>query len=240
MLTMIIRNLLLTAMLLIGFVSTAAADFYVIPINKKIKNVITVAKSGAQFTDVKAAMDSITDANETNRYLVYVGPGVYTVTAPIQLKSHITLKGSGEQATLLKGAISTANLSSSAIILGENNATLSEIGVENTGGSTRSIGIYNFSSPTITNVTVTASGGNYNYGVLNDSSSSATIINVTATALGGTYNYGLFNNISPSPKIYYSRMTGSTGAIQEGTGTPKCFYCVGNSDAMLNTDCTNP
>ena len=129
-----VKKFMLTFLLVGGLFSTVLADFYVIPVTKKAEHVILVAKKGGDFSDVKAAMDSITDASEINRYLVYVGPGVYTVTAPIHLKAWVTLKGSGENATLLKGAISTGSEDeNSAIIVGENNATLTELSIKNMG-----------------------------------------------------------------------------------------------------------
>ena len=136
------------------------ADFYVIPVIKKMKNVVTVAKSGGQYTDVRTAIDSIADAGADNPYLVYIGPGVYTVTSPIQLKAYVTVMGSGREATLLKGALSTNMNTTSAVILGADNASLAQLSVENTGGGYYSIGVYNYySSPAMTGVTATASGG---------------------------------------------------------------------------------
>jgi len=227
-------------MLLLSFSSLVYADFYVIPvpISKKIKNVITVAKSGGQFTDVKEAVDSIGDASETNPYLVYIAPGHYTVTATIDMKPFVTIMGSGEKATVLEGRISTDyQNASSAIISGENHASLVNLAVVNNGGNYDfSIGIwyggisstitdvtvtvsgakYNYgvnnlnSSPTMTNVTVKAFGGTSTVGVYNGSSSSSTMTNVTATASGGNFSYGVFNS-SSSPTM--------TNVAAKGSGT---------------------
>ena len=117
-----LKKSILPLVLLAGFFTTVRADFYVIPITKKIEHVILVAKKGGDFTDVKAAIDSITDASKTNRYLVYVKPGTYTVTTPIQLKSWVTLMGSGENITLLKGAVSSTEIFDSWIISGGNDS----------------------------------------------------------------------------------------------------------------------
>ena len=199
-----------------GFTTMVWADFYVIPINKKVEHIILVAKKGGDFANVKAAMDSITDANKTNRYLVYMGPGVYAVTTPIHLKPWVTLKGSGKNATLLKGAISTNSPDTSAIILGSDHAMLTELSIENTGGNTLSYGIYNnSSSPIITNITVTASGGNNNYGIVNAYNAFPRITNVTAMATGGSYSYGIYN-YSSSPNMADITTSGSEGGTNYG------------------------
>ena len=55
-------------------------------------NIIKVAKSGAQYTSIKDALDSITDSNVFNRYTVLIGPGIFIEDNPIQLKPWVSLK----------------------------------------------------------------------------------------------------------------------------------------------------
>jgi hypothetical protein len=62
-------------------------------------NVIIVAKSGGHFTSVQAAVDSITDASDNNRYLVWVAPGNYDEV--VTLKDFVGLQGAGENLTKL-------------------------------------------------------------------------------------------------------------------------------------------
>ena len=229
---MTFRCTLAVLLALAVFPSLVLADFYVIPVVQKMKNVVTVAKSGGKFTDVNAAMDSITDASENNPYLVLIGPGVYTMTTPLQLKAYVTVMGSGEQATLLKGAISTGDAGSSAIILGTDNATLTQLSVENTGGGSWCVGIYNESaSPTMTNVTATASGGNAIIGVYNNSFSSPTMTNVTASASGGDYSIGVRNTSHCAPTMTNVTATASGGTssnygVENGLSSPKIRNCT--------------
>jgi len=237
-----------------------AQDFYVIAVGRKLKNVVTVAKSGGQYTDVKTAIDSIGNASPDNPYLVYIGPGVYTVTSQIQLKAHVTVMGSGRKATLLRGTISSDDVSSSAIILGADNATLTQLSVENTGGSNHySVGIYNSqgspvqdkiavnvsgarcnygicnssSSPTMTNVTATGSGGSYGIGVQNSFQSSPIMTNVTATGSGDTENFGVRNGGSSSPTMTNVTATGSGGTSNCGV-----FNEGSSSPTMTNVTAT--
>jgi len=212
-------------MLLLGLSSLVYADFYVIPvpISKKIKNVITVAKSGGQFTDVKAALDSITDANATNPYLIYIAPGNYTVTdTAIQMKPFVTIMGSGEKATVLEGSNGL-----SSIIKGVDNATLVNLAVVNNKGSDPTYGIYNeSSSPIIKDVTVTVSNGYSNYAVYNNASS-PTMTSVTTTASGGSTNYGVYNN-SSSPIMINVSTKASAGGENYGVYNEKSSPTMSN------------
>jgi len=185
--------------LILGIMGSAPfvqADFYVIPVGKKIKNVLTVAESGGDYSDIQAALDKIQDANATNPYLVYIKPGIYTITQPIQLKPYVTVKGSGRDLTFINASISSADANTSAAVVGANYATLTELRIENDGDLQYSVGIYNHqSSPFIMNVIVEAVNGfAYNFGVFNDSGSSPIMTNVTARAVGGyASNRGVYN-----------------------------------------------
>ncbi len=60
-----------------------------------IANIVTVGKSGASFTSIKAANDSITDNSSTKRYTIQVAPGVYVEDTPIQMKEFVTIEAVG-------------------------------------------------------------------------------------------------------------------------------------------------
>jgi hypothetical protein len=123
-----------------------------------LKNIITVAKANGDFKNPVTAVNSITDASESNPYLVVIAPGVYRITQTLVMKEHVDLVGSGEKVTKLTGAVSTATVATCAIIAGVSNSALSSLTVENTGGNTHSIALYNdHASPTVSNVTATAS-----------------------------------------------------------------------------------
>jgi hypothetical protein len=180
-----------------------------------LTNIITVAKANGDYSDPVAAVNSISDASANNPYLVVVAPGVYTINQALVMKEHVDIVGSGENVTKIRGLRSTPDIdSSSAIILGANNSTLSSLTVENTGGTAYSIGVYNNDvSPTVSNVTATASGG-ISFGIYN-STSSPTMRVVTATASGGTSaNYGVYNADASSPAMtdVIATATGGTNA----------------------------
>ncbi|MFH2123830.1 MAG: hypothetical protein ABIJ50_10165 [Pseudomonadota bacterium] len=181
----------------------------------ELHNLVTVSATGGDFTTPTAALASITDASDINPYLVYIGPGVYTLTATLAMKAYVTIAGAGQGATILTG---DESLSDSAIVTGADNATLRNLTITNTniGGNFSSRAIYNSSSsPTMTNVTATASGGTSNYGVFNALSSSPAMANVIATASGGSSNYGVYND-SSSPTMTSVTATASGGTNNYG------------------------
>ena len=57
-------------------------------------NLIKVSPTaGGDFTTIADAMNSITDASPTNRYVIDVGPGVYVEPNPITVKAYVGIQG---------------------------------------------------------------------------------------------------------------------------------------------------
>ena len=54
---------------------------------------IAVSATGADFTSIQAAIDSVADASDANRYVVEVFAGIYSET--ITLKDYVTVRGQG-------------------------------------------------------------------------------------------------------------------------------------------------
>ncbi len=208
----ILMGFLLAWMLssLLSPLAEAADRVVVIPMGsggKPLQNIVTVAKSKGQFTDPVAAMNSITDASFTNPYLLYIGPGQYTLTTALAMKPFVNVTGSGEQVTWLIGNISSdAADETSAIVKGANNAALSNLSVSNTGGGEYSIGIFTTGldlTARLENVSVYAKGGIANVGVmnLNYSSPMMTGLNIAVEGTGTQVNVGIYNIIHSSPPI---------------------------------------
>jgi hypothetical protein len=208
--------------------------------NRPLRNVITVAKGNGKFTDPVAAVNSITDASETNPYLVVIGPGVYTIMQTLVMKPYVDIAGSGENITKITGAISGMIALISAIITGTTSyAVLRSLTVENLGGGITSVALYNGGPQTVSDVTAIARGGTgnntavfnssfggpvmknvtaraypgakYSYGVYNNNTSPM-MIGVTANA-GGENSYGVYNYNLSSPVIGHSTMNGSKNGL---------------------------
>ncbi len=171
-------------------VSAARADFYVIPVPQKAsaatlykKTVVvspgnTAVESG---TALLTAIDAITDASSTNRYLIIIEPGVYDIgTETFAMKPYVDVQGSGENVTKITGSVSNIPPAAKVgVVEGADNAELRFVTVENTGTSTVVVAIRNSgASPTLTFVTASATGGYYRYGLSNNASA-AVLRNVT-------------------------------------------------------------
>lgn len=208
-------------------------------------NVIVVAKSGGDYSKIMDAVNSISGANDENRFLVKVMPGVYDER--VTMKAHVDIEGSGELTTKITQPGSGGY---TPTVFGANNAELRFLTIENTGNNPHAVGVYNDStSPRLTHVTISAVGGwgTSNYGVYNYYSS-AILTNVTITVSGGAgaeatgvYNYvssstlqtseinasagmnswGVRNDNdggAPTIKITNSRITAATNTIKNASG----------------------
>jgi hypothetical protein len=129
---------------------------------------LQVATTGAEFSSVQTAIDSISDESASNQYVVRIGPGVFSerVTVP----ANIHLVGAGK-ATVIRSA-GAATASASATLTLEAGATARTLLVDNTGGSAFSVGVRVSSGVVyVDDLDVTAaSAATATYGVLLDGS----------------------------------------------------------------------
>lgn len=228
-----------------------------------LMNVVTVSPMYGDFTSPVEAINSILDASAINPYLIQIGPGVYELgTRQIVMKEWVTIQGSGQDATKITGLVSSGSEGPmSAIVVGSDDAAISNMTIENAGG-TVSIAIYNFHasprieqvnaiasgtssaygiynsndcSPIITNVIATASANSIaSVGVLNFSNSSPSMTNVTASGSGGYYAHGIRNLTSSSPTMTNVTAEGIDGA----TSTNGVLNEESSSPRMINVTAT--
>jgi pectin methylesterase-like acyl-CoA thioesterase len=105
--------------------------------------VIVVSLSGGDFTSIKAAVDSITDASIVNPYVVKVEPGVYSED-PFTLKSFIGVIGQGDE--FWGVSIVTTN-NSAHFITGAAGASLQRVSVTGPSGTGYAAIDYSATSP---------------------------------------------------------------------------------------------
>ncbi|MCB8977399.1 MAG: hypothetical protein H6657_08275 [Ardenticatenaceae bacterium] len=168
------------------------------------QHVVTVAKSGGDFTSVASAMNSITDSSSTNRYLVRVMPGVYTETSLVTVKSYVHVRGSGPNATVITSSRSSSTPSNaSATVDLLDNGRISNITVRNTGTGTYGIALYSA-----------------------ETSRDAVVDNVEAEAIGagGTGHYAAYWNDAEATIRNSSLFAG--GAVGFGTAVNAGFGSV--------------
>jgi hypothetical protein len=161
------------------------------------QNVIVVAKSGGDHTSINAALASVAGPGPGNTYLIWVAPGIYTET--VRMMPYVDIEGAGELATkITHPGFSTAY---AGTVEGADHAELRFLTVENTGGDSFAVGIYNNgTSPHLTRVRASASGASTgNYGVHNYWPCAPLMTDVTASAWGGDVCVGVYNHDNASP-----------------------------------------
>ncbi|MGD8586109.1 MAG: pectinesterase family protein [Chloroflexota bacterium] len=134
------------------------------------QNVVTVAKSNAQFTSIQEAIDSITDAAGDNRYMVWIGPGIYE--EQVIVKPYVYLVGAGKWLTRITSNVSNPDVypPEEATLRLASYANVRDLTVQNYGDGFRNTAILALDGITATNlenVAAVASGlGEVNYGIL--------------------------------------------------------------------------
>jgi hypothetical protein len=162
------------------------------------------------------ALANITAASTNNPYLLKIEPGVYDlITSTLFMKPYVDVEGSGESVTTITSAGNPPPTTITGTVIGADNAELRFVTVKMSGGY-KPIALYNQSaSPKITHVTAMAIGDfsstDSAYGIY-DKNSSPLMTNVTISATGGTNaNYGLYNdNSSPSMMNFSADVSGGS------------------------------
>jgi hypothetical protein len=214
---------------------------------------IEVLEPGAA-TQIQDIIDNIANASATKPYLIHLGPGVYDLgSTNIVMKEWVSIQGSGQESTKIIGAMSgTGDNATSAVVVGVNNASLTDLNIENTGGNEKSIAVYNMTaSPRIERVTLTTSGGSSrNFGVYNVASSPI-MMDVIANASGGSESYGVYNILSAAPTMTNVTAIASGGSVKNsGVNNDSAYPTMtnviatasggGTSYGVYNTSSTSP
>ena len=164
------------------------------------QNVIVVAKSGGDFDSVTAAMNAVgadpdyPASSASNRYLVWVAPGVYD-DEDIDMQPYVDIEGSGQGVTVLRSVGGTAAISpNSATLVGADNAELRQVTVEieSSNGTNWTHAIYTSTGTSFKNVTAKSTGGSRTRGMFVATGGRVIMIDVILIAEGATVsNLGL-------------------------------------------------
>jgi len=195
-------------------------------------NILTVAISGAQFTSIAAALASITDNSILNRYLISVGPGIFTEPT-LTMKPYVDVIGTGNITTVV------TNSPNQHAIVGSDHCLIESLIIQGAIG-TGFCAIYHESATgndtTALTVRKVIFGNNDTlvkaYG--NVGWANVTVIDCT---VGGNsqFNYGFIatNNANSIPgTILVSRCEGSS----LNSPNPITFFNVSGINCMLTLD----
>lgn len=207
-------------------------------------NVVTVAKSGGDFTSVAAAVATINDATHNNPYLVWVAPGVYTET--ITMKSHVDIAGAGEDVTVLVNRHVDSN-NAPPIVTGADAAALRDLTVKlitdfprQGTGSSRAIAS-DTASPTVSQVTVRVDGlrGSSATGIVTQNgggqfSDLRIIMNCGANinTCSGLTNVSSFSNVERSTINVSGAFNTNIGIVNSSDALPASLVVSGSDIAV--------
>lgn len=231
---------------LLGVLGLAAAVMCCVSFNAfagatydwKIPDNVRIVQKGSvdgvrTFSSIQAAINSITDASATNRYLVKVMPGEYNES--IRMKSYVDLSGSGQENTKVATAIPD-----NGVVIMANDSRLENISVENTGDAnntdyTSGILIGPSNNAVIDRVSVSGSFGGIYFG--EGSYTITSKVSITNTFTIGHVGYG----IRIGEDGLYDVTINNVTAICDGTNPSiRDSYChgislwFGNGTATLN------
>ena len=211
--------------LLLSISANAQTSVVVIPLGgdaAPLANIVTVAKENGDFDNPIDAVNSITDATGLNPYLVVIAPGKYTLNEHLNMKTGVSIAGSGVDVTIIEGAISAGSIYSCSLIRGADEATLSNMTIRNTGGGAGcSVAIHTLNHDMhIEHVKAIAQGATTAY-ALHNYSSTVTMSDVHMEGIGAA-SYGVYNyNAGAISVIKNSLLKGATAGIRIFTGTTR-------------------
>ena len=123
------------AFLFCGSLAFAHNKVVVVPLGgaegERPSNVVTVAKSGGDFSDPVHALESIIDANSQNPYVVLIAPGTYTVSESLVMKPNVNLIGSGKEITTIVGNLAGETPEAGSLVISEFDGLIAEMTLAN-------------------------------------------------------------------------------------------------------------
>jgi len=184
---------------------------------KKYAQVIVVAKSGGDFTDLSAALASITDASALKPYLVKIMPGAYQLSTPPAnsvISGFISVEGSGRATTVLSCTSDGPSSSLRPCLSMDTAGSISDLTVQTAGNASLgfdAVAFHVHNAPTLSNIDIVATGGNDDVG-LKVLGGNAMLRDVTIST-GGTGL--LLQPYSGSGKIHAEnlRISGPAGSL---------------------------
>jgi hypothetical protein len=180
---------------------------------------LTVAKQGSQFTSVKTAVDSITDATDSNVYTVKVSSGIY-YEEPFTIPSYVVVVGESSVSTIIQATYSNQTL----ITLSDQSAIFD---VQIQGCTGTGVAAIVYSSPTTPQTNAIAYvenvrfGSNYTHVRVVGTASGNCIVQCSNVKYGGypfTIGFEATNNGSGVGRMQLRNVTSTNGGITTTAG----------------------
>ena len=183
---------------------------------KRPTTVISVAQnSHGDFLLLSDALASITDASESKPYLIKIAPGVYKESNTVNLKSHVSIEGSGTKTTSIMCSCADDDFLSSSTLKATNvrGVSISNLKIINAGGSgSKAYALLNYlirsEELSLSNVSVSAYGTATVGGIANETSS-VRMKDIEVDVQGGQLGIGIYSARSTA-SIYDSRVNVSS------------------------------
>jgi len=171
------------------------------------QHVVIVAKQGGDYTSITDALNNI-NADGNNRYLVWIAPGNYQEN--VVMEPWVDLMGAGELLTTIWN--NGSNDSNVAVVKGADNAMLSHLTIQCSGGQFTKAMLNSNASPELLHVTLIAGNttsiamGIHNTGATASEGSypdleAVTLRLIQSSPLSGTL-YGLYNSNMSYPALH--------------------------------------
>lgn len=180
---------------------------------------LVVAKDGAEFTSIKTAIESITDATSSNVYTVHVRSGVY-YEEPFTIPSFVAVRGESSISTIIQATYSNQTL----VTLSDQSAIF-DVQIQGCTGTGVAAVVY--SSPTtpqtnaISYVENVRFGENYTHAKVVGTGSGNCIMQCSNVKYGGypfTIGFQATNNGSGIGRMQLRNVTSTNGGITTTTG----------------------
>jgi hypothetical protein len=207
---------------------------------KRYGKTAVVAVSNGQYTSPVQAMNNVASwcgtPSATNPCVVKIMPGIYNQgTTSLNMQPYVDIEGSGENVTVIKGAVVSPDVAPNGLVNGASNAELRFLTVQNTtNASGLGLAIVNKegASPALTNLTVISTGT----ALVSDVAAIASVTggaprltNINAIVTGGNNTTGVYCGPGSATRL--------NNVYVQATGAPSNNIGVYNENA--NTTISN-
>jgi hypothetical protein len=202
----------------------------------RVRNLVTVGLSGTNcdYSSIKSAVNSITDASATNTYVVIVGPGVFYEDT-ITMKSYVDVVGESATNTIIQ-----ANNPNTSLIVGADQSMVNNVQIQGCTGTSVAAIIYSSSTTPQLNaifyVENVRFGANYTHVKNIGTGGGNSIIQCSNVKYGGypfTLGFYCTNDGSGIGRMQLRNVTSTNGGVTTTTGLvfakadkPGCGFIV--------------